>query len=202
MSEEKNLSPAALALRLAAVAVGMFGFGYLLVPAYDVFCEITGLGGRTNATPATVVAAPELNRSIDLEFVTTVNQSAPWSFNPQAPGMTVHPGGIYEAVFIAENLSGRQQIAQAVPSIAPPRAAQYFKKLDCFCFTTQEFAPNEERELLVRFVVDRNLPEYVDTITLSYTLFDTNMHAGASGNAATAHSPEHLTRDRNSHDTR
>lgn len=192
MSEEKQ-SPGATAIRLAAVAVGMFGFGYLLVPAYDVFCEITGFGGRTNETPATAVAAaPEASRSVDLEFVTTVNQSAPWTFEAKAPGMRIHPGGIYEAVFLAENLSGHRQIAQAVPSIAPAQAAQYFKKLDCFCFTTQEFAPNEERELLVRFVVDRDLPEYVDTITLSYTMFDTNRLAHAPDDAAPAHDHEHL----------
>lgn len=191
MSEEKRQSAASLAVRLAVVAVGMFGFGYLLVPAYDVFCEITGLGGRTNETPATAVAAPQADRNVDLEFVTTVNQAAPWTFEAKAPGMSIHPGGIYEAVFLAENLSGRQQVAQAVPSIAPAQAAEYFKKLDCFCFTTQEFAPNEERELLVRFVVDRELPEYVDTITLSYTLFDTNRVADASGNAAPVHDPEH-----------
>lgn len=191
MSEEKRQSAASLAIRLAVVAVGMFGFGYLLVPAYDVFCEITGLGGRTNETPATAVAAPQADRNVDLEFVTTVNQAAPWAFEAEAPGMSIHPGGIYEAVFLAENLSGRQQVAQAVPSIAPAQAAEYFKKLDCFCFTTQEFAPNEERELLVRFVVDRDLPEYVDTITLSYTLFDTNRMADASGNAAPVHDPEH-----------
>ena len=191
MSEEKRQSAASLAIRLAVVAVGMFGFGYLLVPAYDVFCEITGLGGRTNETPATAVAAPQADRNVDLEFVTTVNQAAPWAFEAEAPGMSIHPGGIYEAVFLAENLSGRQQVAQAVPSIAPAQAAEYFKKLDCFCFTTQEFAPNEERELLVRFVVDRDLPEYVDTITLSYTLFDTNRVADASGTAAPAHDLEH-----------
>lgn len=191
MSEEKRQSAASLAVRLAVVAVGMFGFGYLLVPAYDVFCEITGLGGRTNETPATAVAAPQADRNVDLEFVTTVNQAAPWTFEAKAPGMSIHPGGIYEAVFLAENLSGRFQVAQAVPSIAPAQAAEYFKKLDCFCFTPQEFAANEERELLVRFVVDRDLPEYVDTITLSYTLFDTNRVADASGNAAPVHDPEH-----------
>ena len=191
MSEEKKERPASLAIRLAMIAAGMFGFGYLLVPAYDVFCDITGLGGRTNETPATAVAAPEASRNVDLEFVTTVNQAAPWTFEAKAPGMSIHPGGIYEAVFVAENLSGRQQVAQAVPSIAPAQAAEYFKKLDCFCFTTQVFAPNEERELLVRFVVDRDLPEYVDTITLSYTLFDTNRVAGVSGNAAPMHDLEH-----------
>ncbi len=193
MSEERKQSPASMAIRLAVVAVGMFGFGYLLVPAYDVFCEITGFGGRTNETPAVVaVTEPEMDRSVDLEFVTTVNQAAPWTFKAEAPGMSVHPGGIYQATFMARNLSNHKQIAQAVPSIAPPQAAQYFKKLDCFCFTTQEFAPNEERELLVRFVVDRDLPEYVDTITLSYTMFDTNRLANAAGDAPHAHDHEHL----------
>ena len=190
---EKNLSPAAMAIRLSVVAVGMFGFGYLLVPAYSVFCEITGFGGRTNEAPAAVAeVVPETGRSVNLEFVTTVNQTAPWTFKAAAPGMSVHPGGIYEATFMARNLSNHRQIAQAVPSIAPPQAAQYFKKLDCFCFTTQEFGPNEERDLLVRFVVDRELPEYVDTITLSYTMFDTNRLANASDDAPQAHDHEHL----------
>lgn len=189
MSEEKTNSPASTALRLAVVAVGMFGFGYLLVPAYDVFCQITGLGGRANAAPVTAVVAPQTDRDVNLEFVTTVNQSAPWKFKAEAPGMRIHPGGVYEAVFMAENLSGRRQIAQAVPSISPAQASKYFKKLDCFCFTTQEFAPNEERELFVRFVVDRNLPEYVDTITLSYTMFDTNR---AGDDSMPAHGHEHL----------
>lgn len=194
MSEEnRKETPGALSLRLAVFAIGMFGFGYLLVPAYDVFCEITGLGGRTNETPAAAVAAPDDSRNVDLEFVTTVNQSAPWAFEAKAPGMRIHPGGVYEAVFVAENLSAQPQVAQAVPSIAPATAAQYFKKLDCFCFTTQEFAPKESRELLVRFVVDRELPEYVDTITLSYTMFDTHTLADASGKgSAPEHNPEHL----------
>lgn len=192
-AENRKESPRSLPVRLALFAVGMFGFGYLLVPAYDVFCEITGFGGRTNEAPATAVAAPDDSRSIDLEFVTTVNQAAPWAFEAQAPGMRIHPGGVYEAVFLAENLSGRPQVAQAVPSIAPAGAAQYFKKLDCFCFDTQPFEPKESRELLVRFVVDRELPEYIDTITLSYTLFDTHRLADASAQAAPAHTtPEHL----------
>lgn len=163
----------ALVLCLMLLAVGMFGFGYLLVPLYDVFCEITGLGGRTNEQPATVVAAaPDESRSIDLEFVTTVNKAAPWTFRPKEHGMRVHPGGLYEATFIATNLADSGKIAQAVPSVVPAQAAEHFKKLECFCFTTQRFEPNETRELLVRFIVERELPKYVDTITLSYTLFD------------------------------
>lgn len=172
--EPGQISTKSLTLRLLALAVGMFGFGFLLVPIYDVFCEITGFGGRTNTEAVTdVVAVADISRDIDLEFVTTVNQFAPWEFHAELDGMTVHPGGLYEAWFVATNQTDRYKIAQAVPSVAPQQAASYFKKLDCFCFSNQEFAPGEVKRMPVRFIIDSDLPEYVDTITLSYTFFDT-----------------------------
>ena len=186
MNEKKpslNQDTGALALRLLLFAVGMFAFGYALVPLYDVFCEITGFGGRTNETPAVVAEAADESRNIDLEFVTTVNEYAPWEFRSSVPGMRVHPGGMYEATFVATNLTDRPMTAQAVPSVAPQQAGRYFKKLDCFCFTSQEFAAHETRELPVRFIIDSDLPAHVDTITLSYTFFDTARmsHNGAAG---------------------
>ena len=33
--------------RLAVVVLAMFGFGFALVPLYDVFCQVTGLNGKT-----------------------------------------------------------------------------------------------------------------------------------------------------------
>lgn len=162
-----------LTLRLVGLALGMFAFGFALVPLYDVFCELTGFGGRTNETPVVMAAAADESREIRLEFMATVNEYAPFEFAPSVRSMTVHPGGMYEATFVARNLTSRQLTAQAVPSVAPAQAGAHFKKLDCFCFTSQEFAANEERELPVRFIVDSELPDYVDTITLSYTFFDT-----------------------------
>lgn len=179
---------ASLAGRLLLLAIGMFGFGFLLVPLYDAFCEITGLGGRTNETPAMVDEKPDASRNIDLEFVTTVNEYAPWAFSSDLPGMTVHPGGLYEATFTATNLTDRHKIAQAVPSVAPQEAARYFKKLDCFCFTTQEFAAGESKSMPVRFVIDSALPGHIDTITLSYTFFDT---ARLSRNSGEQLQPDH-----------
>jgi cytochrome c oxidase assembly protein subunit 11 len=169
--------PRSLAARLTLMAVAMFGFGFLLVPLYDAFCEVTGLGGKTNRVAAAIgeidTASPaDAGRDIALEFVTTVNGYAPWEFSAQVQKMTVHPGGMYEAFFVARNLSDRDKVAQAVPSVAPQQAAKYFRKLDCFCFTTQEFSAGEEKEMPVRFVIDSDLPEYIDTITLSYTFFD------------------------------
>lgn len=185
-SQPEPISSAALAGRLVAFAAGMFVFGvFVLPPAYDIFCEITGLGGKTNSVAATGTASiPDANREVTLEFVTTVNQYAPWEFRSAADGMTIHPGGLYEATFIARNRSDKHKIAQAVPSVAPQEAASHFKKLECFCFTTQEFLPGEEKIMPVRFIVDSDLPEYIDTITLSYTFFDTARLTDNSGEMA------------------
>ena len=181
-----------LAGRLILMAVAMFGFGFLLVPIYDAFCEITGLGGKTNSIAATGVSTEvDQAREINLEFVTTVNQYAPWEFHSEVEKMTVHPGGMYEAIFIARNLTDEIKIAQAVPSVAPQLAAKHFRKLECFCFTSQEFAPGEEKKMPVRFIVDSELPDYVDTITLSYTFFDT---ARLTDNSAVEHGTSHVTR--------
>lgn len=168
-----RISTASLVRRLLLFAAGMFVFGYALVPLYDAFCEVTGFGGRTNKLPAVAAEAADTSRTIDLEFVTTVNEYAPWEFRSPVERMRVHPGGLYEATFVARNLANRHMTAQAVPSVAPQQAAKYFRKLDCFCFTSQEFEARQTRELPVRFIIDSELPEYVDTITLSYTFFDT-----------------------------
>jgi len=189
LNEPDPISSKSLSVRLLVMAVAMFGFGFLLVPIYDAFCEVTGFGGKTADTAATnVIIDADETREVSLEFVTTVNQYAPWTFQASVDGMTIHPGGLYEATFIARNLSNQHKIAQAVPSVAPQQAASHFKKLECFCFTTQEFAPGEEKEMPVRFIVDSDLPDYIDTITLSYTFFDT---ARLTDNSAQMAHPEH-----------
>jgi cytochrome c oxidase assembly protein subunit 11 len=190
--QPRDVDTKSLAGRLILLAVAMFGFGFLLVPIYDAFCEITGLGGKTNSVAATdIVTSVDETREINLEFVTTVNQYAPWEFHSQVKKMTVHPGGMYEAIFIARNLTNEAKVAQAVPSVAPQQAAKHFRKLECFCFTSQEFAPGEEKEMPVRFIIDSELPDYIDTITLSYTFFDT---ARLTDNTAVEHGTSHVTR--------
>ena len=85
--------------------------------------------------------------------------------------MDVHPGQLYETHFRARNLAGSSLTAQAVPSVAPGAAARYFNKAECFCFTSQEFAPHEQLDLKLAFVVAPELPEHVDRVSLSYTYF-------------------------------
>ena len=170
-----QVSNRSLAARLTLFAAAMFAFGFVVLPPlYKVFCEITGFGGRGNASAVAVTEAPDLSRDVRIEFVSTVNNYAPWQFEPTVESMTVNPGRMYYATFNATNLSGDARVGQAVPSIAPAAASEHFQKIECFCFTSQEFAANESRTLPLQFIVSPDLPEYVDTITLSYTYFESS----------------------------
>lgn len=160
-----------LALKVAGLGVAMFAFGFALVPLYDVFCEVTGFGGKTAAAAVAVTEAPDESRTVRVEFLASVARGTPFTLEPDVGHMEVHPGRLYETHFRARNLSGAPLTAQAVPSVAPGPAARYFNKAECFCFTTQDFAPHEERELTLAFLVAAELPAHVDTLSLSYTYF-------------------------------
>ena len=168
-------------IRLALVVAAMFGFGYALVPLYNVVCQITGLNGKTTRVASGEAAAfePDLDRWVTVEFVANVNAGLPWTFAPVVHRMKVHPGRLYDARFVATNLSTEPLIGQAVPSVAPGEAAKHFQKTECFCFTRQRFAAGETRELPLRFVIDPRLPKHVKTVTLSYTFFDVTSTAKA-----------------------
>jgi cytochrome c oxidase assembly protein subunit 11 len=161
-----------LALRLGIAAVAMFGFGFALVPLYDIFCEITGIRIPIKAQDAaSIVEATEPGRAITLEFLASTNGSAPWEFEPASDTLTVRTGKLNETTYFARNLTDRQLVGVATPDIRPAEAGRYFRKVECFCFNEQEFAAGEARELGVRFFVEPDLPAHIDTITLSYTMF-------------------------------
>jgi cytochrome c oxidase assembly protein subunit 11 len=160
-----------LSLKLVLLAVAMFGFGFALVPIYDVFCDLTGFGGKTDGTAALVVESPAVGRTVRLEFIASVNRGAAFEFKPTQSSMAVQPGRIYETAYWAKNLRNEAAVSQSVPSVAPGLAAEYLKKIECFCFTEQAFDPGEGRDMGVRFMVDPELPLHIDTLTLSYALF-------------------------------
>lgn len=163
-----------LVARLLLMAAGSFAFGFALVPLYDVFCEITGIGTRAQLSRAAAAgsAAPDTTRTIVVEFTSSVPSGGHFAFAPVAASMEVHPGQLYEARYVAHNLAGRDTTGQAVPSISPMRASRFFRKTECFCFTPQHFARDEQREMTVRFIVDRELPPGIDRLTLSYAFYD------------------------------
>ncbi len=160
-----------LVVKVAAIAVAMFAFGFALVPLYDVFCAITGFGGKTASAAVAVVEAPDPSRTVRVEFLASVARGTPFELAPEVSHMDVHPGQLYETHFRARNLTGSPLVAQAVPSVAPGPAARYFNKAECFCFTSQQFEPHEELTLKLVFMVATELPPHVDTLSLSYTYF-------------------------------
>jgi cytochrome c oxidase assembly protein subunit 11 len=162
-----------LTWQLWLFAAGFLAFGFALVPLYNVLCDVTGYGDRSKLRQAAnVVEAPDEARTITLELVSSVPTFGSWEFRPQLGQLEVHPGKLYQAKFYARNLRDQPVTAQAVPSIAPLQATQYFHKTECFCFTPQSFKKGEERALPVRFVIDPAIPADVDRITLAYTFYD------------------------------
>jgi cytochrome c oxidase assembly protein subunit 11 len=168
-----------LTLKLLGIALGSFAFGFALVPLYDVLCEITGYGNRKDlGRAANVVEAPDVSRTVTIEFVADLPSVGVFEFRPTVGSMQVHPGRLYETTFVAHNLTGRDTVAQAVPNVAPSKAGAYFRKTECFCFTPQRFARDEKRAMPVRFIIDPQLPAYVDRITLAYTFYDQSTLVG------------------------
>ena len=159
--------------RLGIAALLMFGFGFALVPLYDVFCDITGLNGKTGRIELEEALSQQVDedRLVTVEFLATVHSDLPWEFRPMVKRIKVHPGEVTEVNYFAINRTENLVAGQAVPSLAPGLAAKYFNKTECFCFTRQTLGPGESKEMPLRFVVDPQLPENVRTVSLSYTFY-------------------------------
>ena len=159
------------AIVLMIAAAGMFAFGFALVPLYRTFCELTGLNGRTVAGARAAVSAPATQREVTIQFLAQAANGMPWEFRPVEKELRVRLGAINTARFYVRNRAGTAVTGQAVPSVAPGRAAPYLNKLECFCFANQRVEAGAETELPVRFYIATDLPQQIRTLTLSYTFF-------------------------------
>jgi len=177
-------SPNISAIKLCFFAVAMFGFGYALVPLYDMLCDITGLNGKSDNVTQQQQANFEVDesRTITIEFITSLNQGMSWDFEPATAKMQVHPGKPYQVSFFVKNRTNRSIVGQAIPSVAPFSAANHFIKTECFCFNNQLLEAGQSLEMPVVFVINPALPKHVNTVTLSYTYFDVSNTANKSIN--------------------
>lgn len=170
-----RIKPVRLTVAKAIVAAAvMFGFAvFLMPPLYNLLCEVTGIGGKT-AGPygKPVTSAVDERRQIKVQFVATNNGAMPWEFSPLTTDVQVHPGQSTTVRFHARNPTNKDMVAQAVPNITPTNAASFLHKTECFCFNRQPLRAGEATEMAVVFFLDPKLPSGVETITLSYTLFD------------------------------
>ena len=184
--------------KLAVVALGMFAFGYALVPMYLAICEATGINilalgekelpGTGNARLAKADNSQiDTTRTITVEF--DANARGPWQFKPMQSSVQVHPGEMTTVMYEFQNVQDRTMSAQAIPSYAPREAAAHFNKLECFCFNQYTLAPGEKKQWPVVFVIDPKLAKSVNTITLSYTFFEVGSKTPAApGNKVSASS--------------
>jgi cytochrome c oxidase assembly protein subunit 11 len=167
-----------LSRRLTIVAVGMFGFAFALVPFYNQICAALGINS--------LVEKSELsNTQIDVSRTVTIELDAnahdlPWRFRPLVAEVKVHPGELTTVEYEIVNVREAPVTGQAVPSYGPQHAGEYFKKLECFCFTQQTLAAGETRRMPVVFVVDPKLPKDVSTVAVSYTFFEVAGRGGKS----------------------
>jgi len=162
-----------LLAKLVTLAAAMFMFAiFVLPPLYDLFCEITGIGGKTEGAYTAVAVEVDTSREIEVQFVATKNATMPWDFYPMEERVIVHPGESREVAFYAQNRTGQDMVGQAIPNVLPNNAADYFHKTECFCFNNQPLLAGETAELELVFIVDPDLPASVNTVTLSYTMFD------------------------------
>lgn len=163
-------SNAVMFRKLLIVTLGMFGFGFAMVPFYEKLCEVTGI----NKGDAQVLAKNtqiDTSRKVTLELDANVDAKLPWKFVPLQRSVEMHPGELVHVMYEVENKSGQDVTGQAIPSYGPQLAGLYVKKIECFCFTGQTLKAHEKRQMPVMLVMDPALPQDVNTVTLSYTFF-------------------------------
>lgn len=166
------------ALMLGGVVVGMGGAAYAAVPAYRLFCQVTGFGGTTQRAHS--VPAVASDRTIKVQFDANTDPALPWRFRPKQREVALKVGEEGLAFYEAENLSDGPVMGQAGFNVSPAKAGRYFSKIQCFCFNEQILAAGQRANMPVTFFVD---PEMLDdpnmddvtTITLSYTFFRQDM---------------------------
>lgn len=175
-----------LLLLLGGLAIGMFGFGFALVPLYGVFCDALGIrlgsGGTGKITRDVAAYASDEERWVTIQFDTSVARELPWDFRPDETFMKVRVGELTETTFFAANRADHPVTGHAVPSIAPAEASIYLAKTECFCFNRQQLAAGEVQHMPVRFIIDPEIPKNIKVLTLSYRFYRSEDTAQAATN--------------------
>ena len=167
-----------MVVKLLAIVVGMFDFGFALVPLYDVLCDALGINGKTSDVAAVYESVDiDESRLITVDFITRSNTGMPWEFRAETRQVKVHPGQLNQVDFYVRNPAKTAIVGQAVPSVSPGPAAIYMNKTECFCFEQQTLQAGEELLMPMQFYVDPQLPEDITYFTVQYTLYNVTASA-------------------------
>ena len=182
-----KLSNTKVALVSLGVFAGMLGLGFAADPLYDTFCKVTGFGGTTRIA----TAAPE--RVSDQEIIVRFDANVadvPLAFRPLQTSQTLKLGQHGLAFYEVTNPTDREIRVIASYNVTPHYAGPYFNKLECFCFEERVIAPGETKKLPIVYFVSADMLEdrvakSLETITLSYTFFDSSTYSGETKAAGT-----------------
>ncbi|MGR5300936.1 cytochrome c oxidase assembly protein [Vibrio alfacsensis] len=171
-----------LTIKLLLATALMFGFGFALVPLYDIMCDTLGINGKTSdvASIQPIGMQPDISRTIRVEFMAHVSPDMPWEFKPKVLSMDVHPGEVVQTEYLAFNQSDQNLVGQAVPSVSPGTGAAYFNKIECFCFNQQPLDGKQQASMPLIFYIEPDVPNSIHTLTLSYTLYKLSPQSGDS----------------------
>ncbi|WP_320837956.1 cytochrome c oxidase assembly protein [Zhongshania sp.] len=187
MAQATDKNIAKLSFKLLGLVVVMFAFAmWVMPPLYNALCEVLGINGKTGRQYTVVDSQVDTSRTVKVQFVAQNNEAMPWEFSPNTSQVVVHPGESATVTYYAKNTQDRYMVSQAIPSLVPSRAAEYFHKTECFCFNQQPLAAGANADLALQFIVDRDLPKDIHVITLSYTIFDVTEMAAKQDSVAAA----------------
>jgi cytochrome c oxidase assembly protein subunit 11 len=175
-----------LLIKLVLFPCLMFGFGFLLIPLYDVFCEITGLNGKFDLSPSiidtqssiqsdTLLSSQQgiISHKVILQFTSASDQQDVWNFQPAASQLEVMTGQQYKTHFTLHNPTNAVMEFTSIPSISPGLAAEYLIKTECFCFQKQILQAGEKVEMPVVFQLRNDTPKDYKKLTLAYRIYAT-----------------------------
>jgi cytochrome c oxidase assembly protein subunit 11 len=169
----KKLSP----WKLSLVPLAMFGFGFALIPLYDIFCEVTGLNGKNYTVMEGGLSQEEKStvstQTAVLSFLADPNSRDTWKFAPELNSLKLEAGKMVTTYYELTNNQDQAVTIQAVPSVAPGRWAEYLVKIECFCFTSQVIEANSSVRLPLQVTLSAKAPEDVNHLTLSYRIYQT-----------------------------
>lgn len=170
-------------LPLLAILAMMATLMYYAVPLYNMFCQVTGIGGTTQRV-AEGSNVPILDRKITVRFTTEVQPDLPWTFEPEQRQVTVRLGEPKTVFFHAESHADRTIVGHAAYNVTPLKVGSYVNKIECFCFTEERLGPGEKVRMPVQLFIDPELAsddtvDEVKTITMSYHFFESADPEGA-----------------------
>jgi cytochrome c oxidase assembly protein subunit 11 len=168
---------------LLVIVVGMFGFGFVLIPIYRMMANIYGFGGEMHADESgrgeaqnlfkqVVKKGVDKSRTVTLQFMVTGNTAMNLEFRPLMNQVKVNPGEVKEVSFFVKNLSGRKMVLQAIPTVSPDSASKFLARNECICFTRQVLKPGESKAMPVKVAIDPDMPRNIQVLTLSYRFIE------------------------------